>query len=226
MLKNLSLFGDLLDRGLLARIEATWKEGGLDDPAWENVCAHMSAVAAIGLAIANLTGLSNPQEVVIAALIHDAGKRRERESVDLAKAHGGDVAAAYDQQAINQDDFLCKMGWPNCIVEASQSVGHTSLREFLEWEHLSDLRKIIHLADDLTAGSDFPELAERMAANRKKYPEIDQQGPTRYKLPGKSFDVQERIARELIRYFAETASLSEAAFVQEIVTQAKARLAG
>lgn len=224
--KNLLLFGDLLDATLLGRIETTWQEGGLLDPDWENIPVHMTAVASIGLPIVNLTRFSTPQNVAMAALIHDAGKRREREAVKAVEAQGGDVAAEYDRQAKAQEDFLHKMGWPDDIIEASQSVGHTSLREFLEWKDISDLRKIIHLADDLTAGSIFPNLAYRMAANRIRYPEIDQQGQARYKLPGNTFDVMERIARELLQYFARAASFSEEDFHQAIVKQAKARLAG
>ncbi|MFH1367368.1 MAG: HD domain-containing protein [Patescibacteria group bacterium] len=223
--KYLSIFDDLLNTGALERIQATWEEGGLLDPAWENVCAHMSAVAAIGMAIANLTGLEKPYRVVCAALIHDAGKRREIEAVKAVKVQNGDVAAEYDRQAKAQEDFLHNMGWPNDFIAASQSVGHTSLQAFLEWEHLSDLCQIIHLADDLTAGSDFPDLAERMANNRKRYPEIDQQGKSRYQLKGNTFDVQEQIARELLGYFAQVARLSEESFYQKIVEKAKARLA-
>jgi HD superfamily phosphohydrolase YqeK len=223
LFNNLTPFRAFLDEGSLAQVEKTWIAGGLDDPSWSNILGHLAAVTALGIAIYKYINFGDMiPEAATAGLIHDAFKRREQEAIKAAREAKADESATYDQQALLQEQFLLANGWSPEIVKAAQSVGHTSLEEFCtSFSEIPLLRKIIHLADDLTAGDSYEPLAARMEKNRKKYPTIDADGPTRYHLPGLTFDVQEQLALQLIDEFAEMADMAPKAFYSSIIERAK-----
>lgn len=221
MHESLVPFQTTLTKGQMERILKTWEDGGLLDHDWANVPKHMAAVGAMTMAIAEMIAPDQAGSALLASLLHDAYKRREKEAINAAQAADRDVSAEYDKQAKTQGRFLLDHGYNRAIVEAAQSVGHTSLWEFLNNPNISLLRKIVHLADDLTDGNSFPPLEISMQERRKRYPTIHKDGPTRYRLPGFTIDVQERIANDLLNEFSNRAEMPTEIFYDSIVERAK-----
>lgn len=71
---------------------------------WDNVPFHCLAVAKLGQVLAKIVGLNRNQirTIILAGLLHDVGKYREKTLVNQLVAEGKSIDEAYTQAADEQ----------------------------------------------------------------------------------------------------------------------------
>lgn len=175
-----------------------------DKESFKNIGEHCLAVACAARLLAGLiyvSGYIQRSDITIIterALVHDANKRLEvmrRKAVAAGFIDDAYSLAAYDTvEAILQHKGISK-SLVDYMTDAGSETGHNSLGSFLILKNREPLliegdltRKIIHLADDMTASSiplpgERPETTfltpvERMVASnfRKRYPWMWKEG--------------------------------------------------
>jgi hypothetical protein len=224
IMKQLQSLAPFISEETLGKVQSTWTKGGLLDAGWTNIIDHQCAAAAMGAALCGQVGDRHTiNDVVTACLVHDAFKRRE---IEATRAAQGDPRVL-DAMAAEQNQFLTDLGWPTIIVSATASVGHTSLERFYRNPTSVTVReRMVHLADALTEGDQFPTLEVRMANLRQRYPTLQATDPTYYGLPaGRTvFGVGEQIAFSLLAEFGDRTGLQPRRFHEECIRGANSIL--
>lgn len=148
------------------------KENGRLVEDWANVFGHCFTEGLTADVFAELLNLPAGERgfLVKAALLHDWYKRNEREAANK------EGFGQYDAKAKESARLLRSFGYPEEIVELTESVGHTSLQDIQSTENF--LKKLMHYIDDIIFGNKVVTLDERVdqleAAER--YKELNESG--------------------------------------------------
>lgn len=181
---------------------------------WRNVVEHELVEAEAVDVLAEMLGLSNYERyrLRVAALLHDVFKRKEIEEYAPRGLEG------FDQNALDQADFLRRKGFHQDIIELTDAVAYGSLPTFLEeggrfvphFAEIPDPIKIAHYVDDITRGSEVVTLEQRMAGLRanQRYKETDERG--RMMWGGmSSIDAQEFVSSRIEAEFAQRLGIED-----------------
>jgi len=163
------------------RVVLSWEMGGLLSPGtnsdgsprhWLNVPAHQTATARLANAIAvpllrdcsKVTKVHVEEEmrnVVEAALVHDAFKRREQEMRDAAKLAGGEsILGAIRRTELANLKFLRGVGFSETVVAFAKNTGDMGLHKILD-DDTTPGEEIVFYADCCVSNYDIVGYAQR-----------------------------------------------------------------
>lgn len=142
---------------------------------WRNVQEHELVEAEVADVLAVTTGCSakDREDLFTAALVHDVGKKKQRELIDQKGDEGSLEAFRIQSQK------MAEYGVSPRIIALTESCGHTSLVRFLKDPTATDLELsdgldtptlILHYADDITKNTDLVTIDERMDALENRQP--------------------------------------------------------
>ena len=180
------------------------KEKGMLVGEWSNVYDHCFTEGLVADVLATMLQLSKEEHelLVKAALLHDWYKRNEREAANTLGA------AQYDIKAHESAKLLRDAGYPDIIVELTESVGHTSLTSILNSQIF--LHRLMHYIDDITYGKKVVGLDERISAleSAERYKELNESG--RAIFGGKTyFEVQREVGYSIEKEISEKLQVSQ-----------------
>ena len=176
---------------------------GLEE--WENVPLHCVLVAKIADRLSAMCQVIEKDELLLAALFHDALKHGERSRTkELREATQLSEGNAFALAAVEQSQFLARVGVPDKVVAMSKLSGHTSLAYFRSGKANLE-ESIFHIADDLAGGEDGTVVVmidDRMADLAIRYPFMLTDG--RDELNGETYlEVQRRLAKGILDMLAQ-----------------------
>jgi len=191
---------------------------------WRNVVEHELVEAEAADVLGEMLGLSNYDRfrLRVAALLHDVYKRKEIEEYAPRGIEG------FDQNAVDQAEFLKKKGFHEDIIELTDAVAYGSIPTFLEegglfvphFSEIPDPVKIAHYVDDITGGSEVVTLEQRMAGLRanQRYRETDERG--RMMWGGmSSIDAQQFISTRIEAEFAQRLGVEDPTTLSLVIAQ-------
>ncbi|MEK9166215.1 MAG: HD domain-containing protein [Patescibacteria group bacterium] len=191
------------------------KEKGRLIEDWANVYRHCFTEGLIANVFAELLQLPSEEQepLVKAALLHDWYKRNEREAVNK------EGFGQYDAKAKESARLLRSFGYSEEIVELTESVGHTSLKDIQNTQ--SFLKKLMHYIDDIALSDKVVALDKRIdqleAAER--YKELNESGRTIFN--GRTyFEVQRAIGHEIEKEVAARVGIE----ASELITLVQGKL--
>lgn len=178
------------------------KETGLfpKSEGWRNVVEHELVEAEAADVLAEKLGLSEETRntLRVAALLHDVHKRKE---IEKARKEG---PSGFDESAKEQSLWLKSLNYSREVIDLTESVGHTSFKEFIEnFDSIPIAKKIMHYVDDIVLNSDIVPLNIRVNAleENPRYKELNEQG--RLVLGGRTYsEVQREISQKIEQEFA------------------------
>lgn len=153
-------------------------EGSSRPERWGDPTDHCLVEAAGSEVLADLLNLSDTdrRDLVAAAFVHDAGKRKEIEALQAVKAANPHITAeqinVVNQRATEQSkQDLLAAGISERVVDLTSAVAHTSLDQFVYLDDANEMRlredvptvaMAMHYIDDITNKTRIVNFDERI----------------------------------------------------------------
>lgn len=160
-----------------SKVIMAWEQGGLLSPTWgengelvrlwTNVIAHQAVTAVlvhrISIHVSSFLSINENytiNDMVEAALVHDAYKRREWEINEKAKKLGKDWAESNRGAELNSRQFLAKIGFSDNILRLTKATGDIGL-ELMMTGNATIGEKVIFYADCCVSNDEIVSYKQR-----------------------------------------------------------------